>query len=363
MLEQVAEAFKRKEYQTVSKLLKQLIKQDPQNHWVQFYVGRLYEETGKPEAAESVYRKLLKDTTHPKIIPQARQGLQRLAEVNKKQRQQAIADATATQESAELGVMILESISPEFKKVAAPKLAGVMEIDLYTARLHLPTRGWRLYKIGRIGELQFLTQQLEPAAIPSFYASLINIGKINVLQVKYFQSTTHKVTVVCQNDQSQLGTITFDWSEVNQRVEGLLPIFEEVVDFDVKRKLQRKIKILDYAQCCDLHLPERRTILRLCDFQYQFQHGISLSQKPADIQPLSKTTTRNKWNNLINFLNQQLPQTAIWSDFTIFGETAVNQTDLLGRIKSHIELYRHIDTFWDQAFHLYSGLIFLRSMR
>ena len=362
MLEQVAEAFKRQQYPTVSKLLKQLIKQDPHNPWVQFYVGRLHEETGKLESAENVYRQLLKDTTHPKIIPQARQGLQRIAELNKKQRKQAIADATATPESAEIGVMILESINPEFKKVAAKKLAGVMEIDPYTARLHLPTRGWRLYKIGRIGELQFLSQQLQPAEIPSFSASLTDVEKIKVLQVNYLKSTTPQVTVVCKNEQSQLGSITFDWSEVKQRVEGLLPIFEEVVDFDVKRKLQRKIKILDYAQCCDLHLPKRRTILRLCDFQYQFQHGISLSQQ-ADIQPLNKTTTRNKWNNLINFLNQQLPQTAIWSDFTIFGETAVNQTDLLGRIKSHIELFRHIDTFWDQAFHLYSGLIFLRSRR
>ncbi|AFZ13642.1 hypothetical protein Cri9333_2796 [Crinalium epipsammum PCC 9333] len=363
MLEQVAEAFKRKQYQTVSKLLKQLIKQEPQNPWVQFYVGRLYEETGKLESAENVYRQLLKDTTHPKIIPQARQGLQRIADILKQQRQQAIADATATPESAEIGVMILESINPEFKKVAAQKLAGVMEIDPYTARLHLPTRGWRLYKIGRIGELQFLTQQLQPAAIPSFSASLTDIEKINILQVNYFKSNLSQVTVVCKNDQSHLGSITFDWSEVKQRVEGLLPIFEEVVDFDVKRKLQRKTKILDYVQCCDLHLPERGSILRLCDFQYQFQHSISLSQKQADIQAVTKTTTRNKWNNLINFLNHQLPQTSIWSDFTIFGETAVNQTELLGRIKPHIELSRNIDTLWDQAFHLYSGLIFLRSMR
>lgn len=363
MLEQVAEAFKRKQYQIASKLLKQLIKQEPQNPWVHFYVGRLHEETGKLESAENVYRQLLKDTTHPKIIPQARQGLQRIAEINKKQRQQAIADATATPESAELGVMILESINPEFRKIAAQKLAGVMEIDPYTARLQLPTRGWRLYKIGRIGELQFYTQQLKPAAIPSFSASLTDIEKINVLQVNYLKSITPQVTVVCQNDQSQLGSLTFDWSEVKQRVEGLLPIFEEVVDFDVKRKLQRKIKILDYIQCCDLHLPERRSILRLCDFQYQFHHGISLSQKQEDIQPLSKTTTRNKWNNLIKFINQQLPRTEIWSDFTIFGETAVDQADLLGRIKSKIELFRNIDTFWDQAFHLYSGLILLRSMR
>ena len=287
MLEQVAEAFKRKQYQTASKLLKQLIKQEPQNPWVHFYVGRLHEETGKLESAENVYRQLLKDTTHPKIIPQARQGLQRIADILKQQRQQAIADATATPESAEIGVMILESINPEFKKVAAQKLAGVMEIDPYTARLHLPTRGWRLYKIGRIGELQFLTQQLQPAAIPSFSASLTDIEKINILQVNYFKSNLSQVTVVCKNDQSHLCSITFDWSEVKQRVEGLLPIFEEVVDFDVKRKLQRKTKILDYVQCCDLHLPERGIILRLCDFQYQFQHGISLSQKQADIQAVN----------------------------------------------------------------------------
>ena len=366
MLEQVADAFKRKDYQTAARLLQELVQQQPKSPWVQFYVGRLHEETDKLDAAESVYRALLRGTTNPKIVTQARQGLQRIEDLAKERHRQALAQATGDPGDAELGVLILEPVKSELKQQAAQKLARIVQIDPYTARLHLPSRGWRLYRIGAVGEMRFYTNQLQLAEIPCFAASVADIEKINVFGVNYFQSAAPQASVVCQNPLNQLGWLTFDWLEVSQRVFGMLPIFEKVVDFDARHKLQRKTKILDYVKFCDLHLHGRGSILRLCDRTYQFHQGIALSQPTENgrlghTPSLPSATARNNWNNLLNFLNQQLPQTPAWCDFTTFAESALDRTELLKRLKSHIELLRRTDSLWDPAFQLYSGLVFRRS--
>jgi tetratricopeptide (TPR) repeat protein len=370
MIDQVADAFERKDYRTAARLLKQLVKQEPKNPWVRLYVGRLHEATGKLESAEAVYRQLLQNTTHPKVMAQARQGLGRLEAVAQEKRRQALAEATAEPNSSELGVLVLEPISSEGRQATAQRFARIIQIDPYTARLQLPTRGWRLYRTGPVGELNFYVSSLRQADIPCFSASLVDIHHINVFNINYFSesSNTPQVTVVCENGEGQLGTLTFNWSEVTQRVEGLLPLFDEVVDLDARRKLQRKTQTLDYVQFCDLHLLERNTILRLCDRNYQFQQGIAFA--PASLQDqygeltapvLHQGTTRSNWNNLLDFLNRQLPQCPVWSDFTTFAETALDFKEMLGHLPSYIDLFRREDTLWDPAFQLYSGLIFLRN--
>ncbi|PZV15213.1 MAG: hypothetical protein DCF22_07540 [Leptolyngbya sp.] len=40
MLDQVAAALERQDYQTAAQLLKELLKRSPQDPWVQLYVGR-----------------------------------------------------------------------------------------------------------------------------------------------------------------------------------------------------------------------------------------------------------------------------------------------------------------------------------
>lgn len=360
MIDQVAAAFDRQDYRTAAQLLKAWRKQSPQDPWVQFYIGRLHEVSGKLEAAETVFRQLLRDTVNPKLTAQARQGLQRLEAIQKARRQEAIAQATADPLNAEPGYLILEPIRPEDKSLAAQNLARIMKIDPYTARLQLPSRGWRLYRTGAIGELQLYGQELQTAGIPAFSAALAAVQKINVFRVNYFQSVAPQATVVCQNEADQLGSLTFDWSDVTQRVEGLLPIFEQVVDLDVHQKLQRKEQTQDYAQICDLHLPSRRCILRLCDSNYQFQQGVLLSAS-AHPQASAQGTTRRHWNSLIEFLNQQLPQVPVWSGFTTFAETVLDQTEMLSHIQPHIGLFRRTETDWDPAFQLYSALVFLRN--
>lgn len=356
MINEVVNAFERKDYRTAAALLKQLIKQEPQNPWVQFYIGRLHEETGKLEAAEKAYRQLLRGTTNPKVVSQARQGLGRLEAKEQERRQQALQAATMDSDSQELGVLVLEAIPSEKKTAAAQAFARIFPIDPYSARLQLPSRGWRLYRSGGVGELRFYSQQLEKAEIPCFAASLAQIKQINIFRVHHLSGSIDAPMMVCENEQGQVGSIAFNWSEVSQRVEGMLPIFEEVVDMDVRRNLQRKTKTLDYVPFYDLHLPERGSILRLSDRSYQFQKGISLTPKD-----FSKTTIRENWNSLLAFFNHHLACTQIWSDFTIFAETAVDFSELLGHLTPQLNLSRYQDTPWDSAFELYSGLVYLKS--
>lgn len=356
MLEQVTTALERKDYHTAAKLLKQLRKESPENPLVQFYIGRFYELTAKHQEAEKIYRQLLRDTTNTKILTQARQGLQRLQEIEQQERQKAISQATADASNTELGVLILEPVSNEHKTQVAKQFAQIMQIDPYSARLMLPSRGWRLYRAGAVGELKYYGEQLRNANIPCFWTTLAEIEKIQVFQVKYFQQLTPKPTVVCRNHANQLGSLSFNWSEVKGRVLGLLPIFEEVVDRNARGKLERKTQTQDYFQFCDLHLPERGCILRLYDNGYEFQQGLEITHQ------VSQNTIRINWNNLLNWVDQQLPNIKVWLDFTPFAQTALDQTEMLGHLQSHIHLFRREQTNWDPAFHLYSGLAFVKNV-
>ncbi|QLE44753.1 tetratricopeptide repeat protein [Nostoc sp. C052] len=354
MIEQVAIAFEHKDYQTAAKLLKQLQKESPDNPWVQFYLGRLHEVSGKRQNAEKIYRQLLRDTTNTKIVALARQGLQRLQEMELEERQRAISQAKSEPNNTELGVLVLEPLSNELKTEASRKFAQIMQLDPYTARLLMPSRGWRLYRTGQIGELKFYGKQLQQAGIPCFWATIAQIQQIQVYQVKHFQESSPQATIVCRNDTNQLGSLTFDWSEVTARVVGLLPIFEQVVDVNPYHKLERKTQTQDYAQFCDLHIPGRRCILRFYDSGYEFQQGLEI------IPQASQNTIRINWNNLSSWINQQLPQVKIWSDFTHFADTTLDQTEMLSHIKSRIDLFRREQSNWDSAFHLYSGLVFVK---
>jgi tetratricopeptide (TPR) repeat protein len=336
------------------KTIKQLLKESPDNPWVQFYLGRLHEVSKKYQDAEKVYRQLLRDTTNTKIVSLTRQGLQRLQEIEIEQRQRAIYQAKSEPNNTELGVLVLEPLSNEMKTDASRKFAQIMQLDPYTARLLIPSRGWRLYRTGQVGELKFYGKQLQQAGIPCFWATITQIQQIQVYQVKHFQESTPQATVVCCNDTNQLGSLTFDWSEVTARVVGLLPIFEQVVDVDVHRKLEWKTQTQDYAQFCDLHLPGRRCILRFYDNGYEFQQGLKI------IPQANQNTIRINWNSLSSWIEQQLPQVKVWLDFTSFADTTLDQTEMLGQIKSHIHLFRREQSNWDSAFHLYSGLVFVR---
>jgi hypothetical protein len=354
MLEKIAEALNQKDYKTAAQLLKQLKQDEPNNPWLNLYLARFFEETDQLEKSEQVYRKILRDSTNVKLMSQARQGLSRLEKLAKEKKQEAIATFLNQPESQELGVLIIEALPLELKQKVAPKFGEIMQLDPYIALLQLPSRSWRLYRTGAIGELNYYTELLKQAEIPSFSRPVKQVNQLEVYRVNYIQSLTPEVTVICQNQDSQEGSFTFQWSEVKQLVEGILPIYEESFQIDSKRKIQQKTKLQDYTQLYDLHFPERNSILRFCDQTYEFQDGILLLNE-------ENTTIRQKWNSLLQIFQDNLLDIQTWSEFSPFGETAIEFPEMLKNIKSHINFLRHKETSWDPAFQLYSGLAFLRN--
>ncbi|MGB3236948.1 MAG: tetratricopeptide repeat protein [Geitlerinemataceae cyanobacterium] len=365
-IDRVAAAFDNQDYKEASRLLKQLYKKSPSDPWVQFYIGRLYEETDKWEAAEKAYRQLLRTTTLPKVLSKARQGLQRLETGEKDRRKTAIDRAKTDPRSDEPGVLILEATPPQQRADLAQRLARILQIDPYTAKLRLQTHGWRLYRTGSMAELGVYGEELRQAGLSVFWASLKDIPKIQVFRVCHFQSVSPQPTIVCRDENDRLGQLTFDWSEVTQQVNGGLPIFVEAVHYDISRKtseqIRRKTETQDYAQVCDLHLPGRRCLLRLCDSSYQFDRGAIFSEHQQPTQGATNTATnRLKWNGMLNVLKQYLEPVTLWSEFTPFGETAVEYRFLLESLVPHIDVLRNTPTTWDNAFQLYSTLVFLRN--
>ncbi|MBF2022719.1 MAG: tetratricopeptide repeat protein [Hydrococcus sp. C42_A2020_068] len=361
MLERVVEAIERRDCERANRLLQDLKQQEPDHPWIAFYSARLAEASGNLAVAEQGYREVLCNATNPKIISQARQGIERLVQIERQQRQQERDRAMAEPGSQKPAVLVLEAIDPELRQSAAKKFAKIMNLDLYIARLQLPTRSWRLYRTGSLGELRFYSAAIAAAEIPCFCLPISRINAIEVYKVRYFQSALATATVICQEKNGRSVAIDFDWSQVSQRVEALLPLFEKCVDRDVRGRLIRKTQIQDYVKVCDLHLPGRNAIVRLWDRGYQFHEGIIFfdRQRSADGQ----TTLSEKWNHLMQFLQQQLATIPVWSDFNAFAGMARDFSDTLKLIDPQIDLFRREETDWDNTFQLYSGLVLLSSSR
>ena len=364
-LDRVAAAFQRKEYRTAARLLNPLLASHGQDPWVQLYAARLHELSNKLQLAESIYRTLLRNTQNPnpKILNQARQGLQRLETREKQSRQAAIDRARSAPQNATPGLMVLEPIGDRDRKETALALARILGIDPYSARAILPARHWRLYRLGPLGELQVYVDELNHANVPCFALATESLMQPQVFRVQYIKHIDPTPTVVCQNADGQLGAIAFQWSEVRQQVIGRLPIFESVVDTDARGQLIRREATQDYALMRDLHLGDRNCILRLCEATYQLDRGVQFSPVPflAEKGHTLRTTRRTYWNAIVAYLRQQLPDRPVLDDFEGFASSALEETELLGKLKSHIDLLRRGETLWDPAFQLYSAIAFQRS--
>ncbi|MFE4105150.1 tetratricopeptide repeat protein [Almyronema epifaneia] len=360
MLEVVTAAIESEDYRRAAQLIQQWQQQSPHDPWLKLCIGQYQEGRGQIEAATKTYRQILQKLSHPKVLAQARQAIERLNLRQAAQQEAARATAKAAPDSQELGLLLLNPVRGEARLTAAQGLAQVMQIDAYTARMQLPSKSWRVYRVSNMGELRYWTQALQTANTSAFCAKLADINRSQVFRVDFFRATEPEVKVVCQNPNDQTGTIAFNWSEVSQCIVGLLPIFEQVVDLGPWGKLQRKEKTQDYTHVLDLHLHQRQSILRLCDRTYQFQPGDPLSPlDQASDRVQAQTTTRLRWNTLSQFIQNQIA-CPIHSDFLPFAEGALEYIDLLPDFPTHLDLLRTQPSNWDAAFQLYSGLHFLR---
>jgi len=355
MFEDIASAIAQQDYTTAAQLIEPLKQEHPHHPWLTFYTAQVEAAQGNLDFARKTYQTLLQEASNRKLLSQAREALGRLEHRERESEKTAIAEALAQPGGQEAAVFILSAIPSAKKQEAAKILAKTFDLDPYNARLQLPSRGWRLFRLGTMGELMYYNQVLQQNNIPCFCTPLNALDTLNVFQVQYLRSEGDQVSARCSNHYGQEGTLTFQWSEVQQHAQGRVPIFEEVVTTDARRKLKRKTGTLDYVQFCDLHLLQRRTILRLCDQHYQFQQNAPISQT---IQ--KRETIRRNWQQLLNYLDKQMPLSQRWSDFTPFGEGAIAFPQMLKRITPHIDLKRRYETSWDAAFQLYSGLVFFK---
>lgn len=359
MLDQIAQSIQQQDYKTAARLLKPLLKTDLHNPWVRFYAARVQEGLGKRDAAERIYLQLLPNTTNPKLMAQIRQGIARIEASYQENRQNDIENAIATPGGKNFALLILEPITTNNPKETAKAFGKIMNLDPYTARLQLPKNGWRFYRTGKLGELNYYVSTLAKIKIPSFCFVLDKIEKLQVFNVDYIQANEQTVKVRCTNADGQQGGFTFNWSDVTQQVQGRLPFFESVVTVDAKHQLTRKTQKQDDIPFCDLHIPQKRAILRFNERNYQFTQGITLNLPSSTSQDLN--TDSKNWTHLLNLFNRHLPHIPLWSDFNHFADSVLDFRDLLGGIESHIDLDRRTPSLWDPAFQLYSVLVFWRN--
>jgi hypothetical protein len=362
MLEAISEAIKAEQFETADQLLQEFKVEQLDNPWVDYYGARLAEARGDWAIAQDSYRQLIPLVNNPKLIAKLRQGLERLAKQQKKQEQMeqklALEKVKAASSRHELGIFILESIAPELKQAAAVNFAKIMQIDPYSARLQLPSRSWRLYRTGGIEELRFYVEKLQAVQVPCFCIPVSKLLDLLIKPVFYLSEITPNPTIVYRVNKDEDAIFSFSWSEVSQRVEGLLPIFEECVEVNARGKTERKTKIQDYARICDLHLPNRQIIIRLCDRVYEFDEGMKMSSSNGQ----REITSNEQWNYLMNAFKEQMLDKPSWTEFNPFAENAIDFKELLKLIDPHTYFLRREESDWDRAFHLYSSLIFCRSL-
>ncbi|MEL6775760.1 MAG: tetratricopeptide repeat protein [Cyanobacteria bacterium J06597_16] len=362
---QVKAALATRDYKQVSRLLKQWQTSEPQSPLLRLYAAQMQEKTNRLEAAEKNYLKLLKQTPSGKLMSQARAGLQRIEQQRKQAKAAALSEAKQTEGADELAILAIASPAEQNRKEAIAGVAKVFNLDTYSARLKIPPSGFRIHRLGAWGEVTYYADQLKQVKVPTLSNKVCDIQALQTFQICYFEALTPQPTIVCKSADNQLGKISFDWSEVSQRVSGQLPIFEQVVDIGNWGKTIHKEKIQDYAQVVDLHLAGRQIVLRLCDRLYQYRKGQEQKgqeQKGTDLAKGPELNSRIQWNQLLSTLEHAI-KAPERSDFKRFGKGALEFINLLPLIHPNLDIDRRAPSDWDLAFHLYSSLCYLNSRR
>ncbi len=346
---QVKAAIASGNYKQASNLLKQWQANDAQNTLLRFYAAQIQEHTNRLEAAEKNYTKLLQQSTNRKIISQARAGIERVRQQKKAQKEAELEKVRSISGAQELAILVIAAPTEVNRESAITAIAEVFSIDPYTARMKLPSSGFRIHRIGSWGELSYFQQQLASTNASAFCTKVNDIKALQTFQISHFETLSPQPAVICKNASRQLGKISFDWSEVSQQVRGQLPIFEQVVDLGSWGKTVHKEKVQDYAQVVDLHLPGREIVLRVCDRFYQYKKGIALSQ-------INETNSRIKWNQLLRTFSEST-KVPCHNDFNRFGKSTLELINLLPAIRPNLDIDRRAPSDWDLAFHLYSSLL------
>ena len=365
--------FSDQQFSEAAATLQQLLSEYPDDPQLQILQGRLYDATGKTEAAESIFRHLLKAQLPARLIAQARQGLLAIEMAEIKARQTKIDAVLKLAGGSSLAYLAILPVAEELKTFAIAKVARIFRTDPYTARFKIPNRAPKIIRTGTLAEMQAYGEDLQSYGIGAIWLSIEAIAEIPVYTVEYFsqlennQKNNLKIKAI-----AGINEITFEAQDVISRVAGILPTFGEVVVVNAKHKLARKEQILDRVHICDLHLRSYRVngerlsgdcILRFHDNQYRFDLGLNLPVERSlkHIAP----TVQEHWTELTKWLDRTMPTAKISNDFQSFAEMSLTYPEFLEAIaETHITLERAKPSLWDNCFQLYSSTVFhhLRSL-
>jgi hypothetical protein len=355
MYDLVSAALGAQQLNQAAQLLKQWQQKSPQDPWLNLAMGSYWEAKDELEKAQVTYTRLLQNTSNTKVLSLAREGVQRVRDQMARRREHDLNEAKQQPGAMVAAALVLGPVTGDRRELAAQGLAKVMQLDAYTARTRLPSKHWRLLRVGPAGELQYLCEQLKAEGTPARWATVDQVKELPIFQVEAIQAVEPQIKVVCQNSAGQRGTIQLTWGDITQWVVGQLPIYESVVDLDARGRLKRKDTTQDYGEMIDWHLHGRGCVLRLCDRTYRYREAIPLPPTEAFPTPLIATTA---WKAMKNYFAADIMSAPI-NDFKGFGESALDAIDLLPAFGAHIDLGRSLPSPWDRAFHLYSTLRFL----
>jgi len=359
--------FSHQQFSDASATLQQLLSDYPEDPQLQILQGRLYDAIGKTEAAEVIFRCLLKAQLPARLIAQARQGLLaiQMAEVNA--RQAKIDAFLKLSGGSSLAYLAILPVDEELKTFAIAKIARIFRTDTYTARFKIPNRAPKIIRTGTLAEMQAYGEDIQSYGIGAIWLSIEVIAQIPVYTVEYFsQSQNIQKNNLKLKAIAGINEITFEAQDVISRVEGILPTFGEVVVVNAKHKLARKEQILDRVHICDLHLRSYSVngkrasggcILRFHDNQYRFDLGLNLPVERSlkHIAP----TVQEHWTELTKWLERTMPSANIANDFQSFAEMSLTYPEFLEAIaETHITLERAKPSLWDKCFQLYSSTVF-----
>ncbi|MBW4485520.1 MAG: hypothetical protein KME14_23545 [Tildeniella torsiva UHER 1998/13D] len=355
MYDLVSAALRAQQLTQAAQLIKQWQQKTPQDPWLKLAMGQYWEAKGELEKAQITYTRLLQGTANSKVLSPAREGVQRVRDRLAQRREHDLSAAKQQPGAGAAAVLALEPVTGDRRESAAQGLARVMQIDAYTARTRLPSKHWRLLRVGAAGETQYFCEQLKAEGTPARWATVGQIKGLATFRVQAIRAVEPELTVVCLNDAGQQGTIQLTWGDITQWVVGQLPIYESVVDLDVRGKLKRKDATQDYGEVMDWHLHGRGCVLRLCDRTYKYREAMPLPPAAAYPSPLIAGTA---WKAMKSYFEDRIALAPI-TDFSGFGESALDLIELLPTFEHQIELRRSLPSPWDGAFHLYSGLRFV----
>ena len=258
--------------------------------------------------------------------------------------------------------MLLKPVPLNQKQALATKLATILNTDPYTARLTLPSIEFRILRHGLTTQMGMLHQFLIAAGIMSDHLPLKAIQSVQVYDVLYIEAVEPNLVVQVRdpNRPGHANQMVFQWPHIQRSVDALLPLLEDVIDFNSQRKITHKITTQDHAQILDLHLQNNQGILRFYDAGYQFNQGMLLVKTDNPRTILDTKTSWAQWRGLKQLISQYLPPVPEYHQFDHFASSTVEQIELLTKIDAQIHLLRRHECYWDQAFHLYSALHYLQ---